>query len=161
MSTERQRTCPSCGNEFSRAMEFCPVCMLRKGLAEELNLASLLLPRIRSSRHWNRRCNDLSTMHQTDLEKHSGRLRELEADVKSISQGVLNVVPEAVRKRGTSEMCNEMNRPLLRSMPPTTFPIRGMRPRESGSGRFGRNVGYSFPKGTSRFILKCNCRSRE
>src|SRR5215468_12604000 len=33
MSTEPQRTCPSCGNEFSRAMEFCPVCMLRKGLA--------------------------------------------------------------------------------------------------------------------------------
>src|SRR6516164_7404516 len=33
MSTEHQRTCPSCGNEFSGAMEFCPVCMLRKGLA--------------------------------------------------------------------------------------------------------------------------------
>jgi hypothetical protein len=33
MSTELQRTCPSCGNEFSGAMEFCPVCMLRKGLA--------------------------------------------------------------------------------------------------------------------------------
>jgi serine/threonine protein kinase len=33
MSTESQRTCPSCGNEFSGAMEFCPVCMLRKGLA--------------------------------------------------------------------------------------------------------------------------------
>jgi hypothetical protein len=32
MSTEPQRTCPSCGNEFSGAMEFCPVCMLRKGL---------------------------------------------------------------------------------------------------------------------------------
>src|SRR5262245_3481445 len=32
MSTEHQRTCPSCGNEFSGAMEFCPVCMLRKGL---------------------------------------------------------------------------------------------------------------------------------
>ena len=32
MSAERQRTCPSCGNEFSGAMEFCPVCMLRKGL---------------------------------------------------------------------------------------------------------------------------------
>jgi serine/threonine protein kinase len=32
MSTEPQRTCPSCGNEFSRAMEFCPVCMLRMGL---------------------------------------------------------------------------------------------------------------------------------
>src|SRR6516164_10758111 len=34
MRTELQRTCPSCGNEFSGAMEFCPVCMLRKGLAE-------------------------------------------------------------------------------------------------------------------------------
>jgi serine/threonine protein kinase len=33
MSTETKRTCPSCGNEFSGAMEFCPVCMLRKGLA--------------------------------------------------------------------------------------------------------------------------------
>ena len=33
MSTEPQRTCPSCGNEVSAAMEFCPVCMLRKGLA--------------------------------------------------------------------------------------------------------------------------------
>jgi hypothetical protein len=32
MSTETKRTCPSCGNEFSGAMEFCPVCMLRKGL---------------------------------------------------------------------------------------------------------------------------------
>ena len=30
MSTEPQRTCPSCGNELSGAMEFCPVCMLRK-----------------------------------------------------------------------------------------------------------------------------------
>jgi hypothetical protein len=33
MNTEPQRTCPSCGNEFSGAMEFCPVCLLRKGLA--------------------------------------------------------------------------------------------------------------------------------
>ena len=33
MSTEPQRTCPSCGNEFSGAMEFCPDCMLRKALA--------------------------------------------------------------------------------------------------------------------------------
>ena len=32
MSAESQRTCPSCGNEFSGAIEFCPVCMLRKGL---------------------------------------------------------------------------------------------------------------------------------
>src|SRR5258705_12398660 len=34
MSTEPQRTCPSCGNEFSGAAEFCPVCMLRKALAD-------------------------------------------------------------------------------------------------------------------------------
>jgi hypothetical protein len=33
MSTEPQRTCPSCGSELSGAMEFCPVCMLRKALA--------------------------------------------------------------------------------------------------------------------------------
>src|SRR6202011_3499849 len=32
MSTESQRTCPSCGNEFSGAMEFCPVCLLRRAL---------------------------------------------------------------------------------------------------------------------------------
>src|SRR5215472_16613095 len=35
MSTEPQRTCPSCGNEFSGAMEFCPVCMLHKALADK------------------------------------------------------------------------------------------------------------------------------
>src|SRR6266446_2547506 len=33
MSTEPQRTCPSCGNELSGAMELCLVCMLRQGLA--------------------------------------------------------------------------------------------------------------------------------
>jgi Protein kinase domain len=33
MSTQPPRTCPSCGNEFSGTLEFCPVCMLRKGLA--------------------------------------------------------------------------------------------------------------------------------
>jgi Protein kinase domain/NACHT domain len=33
VSTETQRNCPTCGNELSGAMEFCPVCMLRKGLA--------------------------------------------------------------------------------------------------------------------------------
>src|SRR6516164_3685119 len=32
MSTEPQRTCPSCGNAFFGAVEFCPVCMLRHGL---------------------------------------------------------------------------------------------------------------------------------
>src|SRR5215469_10736054 len=36
MSAEPQCTCPSCGNEFSGAMEFCPVCMLRRGLAGEV-----------------------------------------------------------------------------------------------------------------------------
>ena len=30
--TEPQRTCPSCGNEFSGAMEFCPVCIRRSDL---------------------------------------------------------------------------------------------------------------------------------
>src|SRR5580704_18132381 len=34
MMTEPQRTCPACGNELSGAIEFCPVCMLRKGLAD-------------------------------------------------------------------------------------------------------------------------------
>jgi len=33
MKPESRRVCQSCGNEFSGAMEFCPVCMLRKGLA--------------------------------------------------------------------------------------------------------------------------------
>ena len=32
MTTELQRTCPRCGSEFSGAMEFCPVCMLRGAL---------------------------------------------------------------------------------------------------------------------------------
>ena len=34
MSTEPQRTCSICGNEFSGVMEFCPVCMLRQALAD-------------------------------------------------------------------------------------------------------------------------------
>src|SRR6478672_1025775 len=34
MSTEPQRTCPNCGYELSGAMEFCPVCTLRKALAD-------------------------------------------------------------------------------------------------------------------------------
>jgi serine/threonine protein kinase len=33
MNTESRRVCPSCGNEFSGAAEFCPVCMLRAALA--------------------------------------------------------------------------------------------------------------------------------
>jgi hypothetical protein len=33
MSAEAQRTCPGCGSELSGTMEFCPVCMLRIGLA--------------------------------------------------------------------------------------------------------------------------------
>src|ERR1700731_4561902 len=34
MNTEPRCTRPSCGNELSGAMEFCPVCMLRKALAD-------------------------------------------------------------------------------------------------------------------------------
>ena len=33
MKTEDRRTCSSCGNEFSGAIEFCPVCMLRQALS--------------------------------------------------------------------------------------------------------------------------------
>ena len=33
MKTEDRRTCSICGSEFSGAIEFCPVCMLRKALA--------------------------------------------------------------------------------------------------------------------------------
>jgi hypothetical protein len=36
MNTELVRTCPICGNEFSEAMEYCPVCMLQKALAGEI-----------------------------------------------------------------------------------------------------------------------------
>jgi Protein kinase domain len=36
MNTQPQRTCPSCGNEFSGAMEFCPVCLLRKAVADKV-----------------------------------------------------------------------------------------------------------------------------
>ena len=36
MSTDALRACPSCGNEFSGALEFCPICMLRKALARGL-----------------------------------------------------------------------------------------------------------------------------
>ena len=35
MNTESRRVCPSCGNEFSGAVESCPVCMLRGALAGE------------------------------------------------------------------------------------------------------------------------------
>jgi tetratricopeptide (TPR) repeat protein len=36
MSTDLQRTCLSCGNEFSGEMQFCPICMLRKCLTGEV-----------------------------------------------------------------------------------------------------------------------------
>jgi RNA polymerase subunit RPABC4/transcription elongation factor Spt4 len=32
MKMEEKRGCPACDNMFSGTMEFCPVCMLRKGL---------------------------------------------------------------------------------------------------------------------------------
>jgi tetratricopeptide (TPR) repeat protein len=34
MNNAPQRTCPGCGSEFSGAMEFCPVCMLRQALPD-------------------------------------------------------------------------------------------------------------------------------
>ena len=36
MKTEESRICPSCGNEVSGAVEFCPVCMLRGALASDV-----------------------------------------------------------------------------------------------------------------------------
>jgi serine/threonine protein kinase len=33
LAAQEIRACPSCGNQFSGALEFCPVCMFRKGLA--------------------------------------------------------------------------------------------------------------------------------
>jgi hypothetical protein len=40
MSAEPQRTCPSCGNELSEAMQFCPVCMLSKALVARVESAT-------------------------------------------------------------------------------------------------------------------------
>ena len=36
MKTEDRRVCPSCGNEFFGAVEFCPVCMLHGALADDV-----------------------------------------------------------------------------------------------------------------------------
>jgi serine/threonine protein kinase len=36
MKTEESRICPSCGNEVSAALRFCPVCMLRGALASDV-----------------------------------------------------------------------------------------------------------------------------
>jgi predicted amidophosphoribosyltransferase len=36
MKTEDRRVCPSCGNKFSGAAEFCPVCMLHGALADDV-----------------------------------------------------------------------------------------------------------------------------
>jgi serine/threonine protein kinase len=36
MKTEERHICPSCGNEFSGAVEFCPVCMLHAALADDV-----------------------------------------------------------------------------------------------------------------------------
>jgi predicted ATPase len=37
MKRKPQLTCPTCGNEFSGAMEFCPICILHTGLASEID----------------------------------------------------------------------------------------------------------------------------
>jgi serine/threonine protein kinase len=39
MNRKSRVRCPTCSNEFSGAMEFCPVCVLRTGLASELESA--------------------------------------------------------------------------------------------------------------------------
>src|ERR1700757_1766558 len=44
MKTEPQRTCLSCGNELSGAMEFCPICLLRQGLAGEVESGESFAP---------------------------------------------------------------------------------------------------------------------
>ena len=36
MKTEDRRVCPNCGNEFSGAVEFCPVCLLHGALADDV-----------------------------------------------------------------------------------------------------------------------------
>jgi predicted amidophosphoribosyltransferase len=63
MSTEPQRICPDCGSEFSGAMEFCPVCMLRKALDGDVESGepSASEDTIKPQ-HRDRWCTDLSTM---------------------------------------------------------------------------------------------------
>ena len=36
MKRKPRLTCPACGTEYSGAMEFCPVCILRSGLATDI-----------------------------------------------------------------------------------------------------------------------------
>jgi hypothetical protein len=43
VKTEDRRVCPSCGNEFSGALAFCPVCMLGKALAVEVECSESLV----------------------------------------------------------------------------------------------------------------------
>jgi hypothetical protein len=43
MKTEDRRVCPRCGNEFSGAVQFCPVCMLCKALAVEVECSGSLV----------------------------------------------------------------------------------------------------------------------
>ena len=74
MSTEPQRTCLSCGNEFSGAMKSVRSACFARLLLAELSPARLLLPRIRSSRHRNRRCNDLSIMSWYGRRRETGRV---------------------------------------------------------------------------------------
>src|SRR5215207_8964029 len=35
--TDDRRVCPSCGNEFSGAVKFCPVCLLHGALADDVD----------------------------------------------------------------------------------------------------------------------------
>jgi hypothetical protein len=37
MKMEDRQTCPTCGTEFSGAMKYCPVCLLRQALGGKSN----------------------------------------------------------------------------------------------------------------------------
>ncbi len=63
MKTEDRRVCPSCGNEFSGAVEFCPVCMLRKAVADGVESGESLLPNTNSLVNTTRVRNGLSIMN--------------------------------------------------------------------------------------------------
>ena len=48
MKAEDTRTCLVCGTQFPAAKEFCPVCMLREALGEQVKPAESFSGRARS-----------------------------------------------------------------------------------------------------------------
>ena len=55
MKRKPRLACPTCGNEFSGAMEFCPVCMLHTALASEHDLRLGAMLRIADQKFANER----------------------------------------------------------------------------------------------------------